>query len=61
MTSSIYKPAERFKIYPDGATANLIDPRTPEQAAAWLEIPETMDRSADVVVAGGGISGIAAS
>jgi len=61
MTSSIYQPAQRFKTYPDGAVANLIDPRTPDQAAAWLDIPEEIDRSADVVVAGGGISGIAAA
>lgn len=51
----------RFKEFGAGETPNLIDPVTARQREAWKDVPSEQDRAADVIVAGAGVSGVAAA
>lgn len=51
----------RIKTFPAEAKPIKLDPRTPEQVTAWKTIPPVEERSADLIVAGGGLSGVAAA
>jgi len=51
----------RFKEFAPGEKPNVVDPISARQRSAWKEIPDVLDRSCDVVVAGGGLSGVAAA
>lgn len=51
----------RLKTFAEGDMPRRHDPRTATQKAAWKTIPEHQERQADLVVAGGGLSGVAAA
>lgn len=52
---------QRIKNFPKEHVSPPASPRTPKQVEAWKTVPETCERVADLVVAGGGLSGFAAA
>lgn len=53
-----YTP-ERFPVYPAGHMATVVDPITADQRAAWTEDRRPASRHYDLLVVGGGLSGVA--
>lgn len=51
----------RIKSFEAGDRPHRLDPRTENQKLAWKLVPECRDRRADLAVAGGGLSGVAAA
>lgn len=51
----------RFKSYDAGAVPRRVEILTQQQLNLWNEIPSIRDRSCDVLVYGGGLSGVAAA
>ncbi|MDT0165801.1 FAD-dependent oxidoreductase [Actinotalea sp. AC32] len=59
MRNEATRTIPRFREFEPGSTPRLTSPVTDEQRRAWKTVPERRDRDADVVVAGGGLSGVA--
>ena len=55
------KTPPRFRTFPAGSIPTVKDPSTEEQRRSWAVIPDRHDREFDLVVAGGGLSGVAAA
>ncbi|ATG53765.1 hypothetical protein CFK41_02465 [Brachybacterium ginsengisoli] len=51
----------RFREFPDGHVPPRRTPVPPDQRARWSIVPPVEARSVDVIIAGGGLSGVAAA